>query len=399
MNLTLPKRLASIDVFRALTMLLMIFVNDLWSLKNIPGWLEHVSKEADGMGLADTVFPAFLFIVGLSIPLAISNRQQRGGTDRDLLIYIGTRTLALLVMGFFHVNLENYNRSEALLPKPIWQIAITVGFFLIWLDYSPSMAKGKKRIFQGAGVLMLVVMAALFKGGDPGHASWMRPSWWGILGLIGWSYLWGSVICLFSRERVWVLLAALGFFLMFNIGVDMGWLDDILVVKKYIWVVGDGSMPALTICGVLVTVLYRRLLAQGKTGLYWLLLTGLALAMLCTGFILRPCWGINKIRATPSWVMICTAISIACFMGLTWLVDLKGKKNWFSWIAPGGTSTLTAYLLPYIHYALLNLLGKAVLLPPALRNGMTGIAKSLIYAMLIIFITGLMERKRIRLRI
>ena len=57
------QRLASIDVFRALTMLLMIFVNDLGTLTNIPLWLEHTKAAEDGMGLADTVFPAFLFIV------------------------------------------------------------------------------------------------------------------------------------------------------------------------------------------------------------------------------------------------------------------------------------------------------------------------------------------------
>ncbi len=57
-------RIASIDILRALTMVLMIFVNDLWSLTNIPAWLGHVEKGVDGIGLADVVFPAFLFIVG-----------------------------------------------------------------------------------------------------------------------------------------------------------------------------------------------------------------------------------------------------------------------------------------------------------------------------------------------
>ena len=59
---TAQTRIASIDILRALTMVLMIFVNDLWSLTNIPDWLGHVERGVDGMGLADTVFPAFLFI-------------------------------------------------------------------------------------------------------------------------------------------------------------------------------------------------------------------------------------------------------------------------------------------------------------------------------------------------
>ena len=60
--LQLPRRIHSIDVFRAITMFLMIFVNDLWSLKDIPAWLEHTEAAEDGMGFADTIFPAFLFI-------------------------------------------------------------------------------------------------------------------------------------------------------------------------------------------------------------------------------------------------------------------------------------------------------------------------------------------------
>ena len=186
----LPRRLASIDIFRALTMFFMIFVNDLWSLKNIPGWLEHVGQYEDGMGFADTIFPAFLFIVGLSIPFAILARQAKGESQNSILSYILTRSFALLVMGFFHVNLESYSKVDALLPKPIWQILITVGFFLVWLDYSPSLAKKKKWFLQGGGIVLLIAMAFLFKGDNSrGNPGGMRPHWWGILGLIGWAYL------------------------------------------------------------------------------------------------------------------------------------------------------------------------------------------------------------------
>src|ERR1700754_3208507 len=130
------QRLASIDVFRALTMFLMIFVNDLWTLKDIPAWLEHTQAQEDGMGLSDVVFPAFLFIVGLSIPFAIGGRISKGQSRSRIFGHILFRSIALLVMGFMHVNLENYNNEAALLPKPVWQILLTISFFLIWLDYT-----------------------------------------------------------------------------------------------------------------------------------------------------------------------------------------------------------------------------------------------------------------------
>src|SRR6185295_442758 len=97
-------RIASIDILRALTMVLMIFVNDLGSLRDIPLWLEHVKPGVDGIGLADIVFPAFLFIVGLSLPYAIDNRRKKGDTEWQLVMHVLTRTFALLVMGIFLVN-------------------------------------------------------------------------------------------------------------------------------------------------------------------------------------------------------------------------------------------------------------------------------------------------------
>src|ERR1019366_8113832 len=94
-------RISSIDILRAITMLLMIFVNDLWSLKNIPGWLEHTTAQEDGMGLADTIFPAFLFFVGMSVPLSVQHRRQKGDSNNKILLHITERSFALLVMGVF----------------------------------------------------------------------------------------------------------------------------------------------------------------------------------------------------------------------------------------------------------------------------------------------------------
>ena len=67
-------RILTIDVFRAITLLLMSFVNDFWTLHGIPGWLEHAGAREDFLGFSDIIFPCFLFIVGMAIPYAIRNR-------------------------------------------------------------------------------------------------------------------------------------------------------------------------------------------------------------------------------------------------------------------------------------------------------------------------------------
>lgn len=374
----------------------MIFVNDLWTLKNIPDWLEHTAAQTDGMGLADTVFPAFLFIVGLSVPFAIQSRLSRGSSTYQSLIYILTRSFALLLMGVFHVNLENYDQS-ALISRPVWQVLITVGFFLVWLDYPLTIKKYKKAVLQAAGILILILMAFIFKGNQNGKIVGMSPQWWGILGLIGWSYLLVACIYLLVKENLTWLTAALVFFSMFNIAVHAGWLGFLNPVRSLIWITSDGSLPALTMAGVITSVIYRKFAQCDKLTQYTVTMALIGVVMLGFGFAIRPLDGISKIRATPSWTAICTGISILCFVILIYIVDIKNKREWFSAIRPAGTSTLTCYLLPYIHYAIFTMVG--ISLPVFLRTGKAGIFKSLAYAMLIILITGLLEKKRIRLRI
>jgi heparan-alpha-glucosaminide N-acetyltransferase len=403
----ISRRLASVDVFRALTMFLMIFVNDLGTLRDIPGWLEHAAKTEDRMGLADVVFPAFLFIVGLSIPFAIGNREAKGYSRQSTFMHILTRSLALLIIGIFHVNLENYDGAAALLPKPIWEIGITLAFFLVWLDYSPQMAKQKKRILQGCGIGLLVVLALLYKGdpddmtgpSSPVNYIWMTPQWYGILGLIGWSYLLCAIVYFLAKDRLSMLAGAFVFFLGFNIASRLGWLHFLDPIREYVWLVSGGALPSITMAGVVATVIYRKSDNAGKRGQGMLALAIIAMGMLAGGFLVRPIWAISKIRASPSWVLICIGISLVCFVILIYLMDIKGKESSMKLLKPAGTSTLTCYLLPYFHYSILVLLGQGILLPLVLRTGAIGIVKSLLYAFVIILITGWLEKKRLRLSI
>lgn len=399
------RRLSSIDAFRALTMFLMIFVNDLESLKNIPLWLEHAKSWEDRMGLADTVFPAFLFIVGLSIPFAIRGREAKGYSGQRTLIHILTRSFALLVMGIYHVNLENYDKVGALLPKPLWQILITIGFFLVWLDFPASFSKKKKWYLQGSGIVLLVIMALVYQGTEEygsGHLLshvWMNPQWYGILGLIGWSYLLCALIYLGVKDRLSLLIGAFLLLIGLNMADRSGYLEILDPVKNYIWIVSSGALPAIVMAGVVCSVFYRKWAEAGKRGQAMLVMGVAAILLLGAGFALRSFWGISKIRATPSWVLICTAISMACFIGLIYLMDIKGRESMIKWLKPAGTSTLTCYLLPYIHYAILNWIGVRSTLPWVFRTGGIGIIKSLLYALVIVLITGALEKRKIRLSI
>src|SRR5215213_907453 len=125
-------RIASIDVLRALTMLLMIFVNDLGNVVGAPEWLEHTKAREDGMGLADTVFPAFLFIVGMSIPFSVQNRRAKGENTASICWHIVSRAFALLVMGLFLVNGEYLNEGATRMSRGAWNSLCCLSFILLW---------------------------------------------------------------------------------------------------------------------------------------------------------------------------------------------------------------------------------------------------------------------------
>lgn len=388
----LPQRILSIDVLRALTMFLMIFVNDVAGVAQIPKWIEHTAADYDGMGFSDLIFPAFLFIVGLSLPFAVKARLKKGDSQGSILFHIVLRAVALIVMGFFHVNMESYNAQTALLSYPVYTIVLTVGFFLIWLDYPPKMAKGLKYSLMLLGILIVAVMAYLYKGGDLEHPKGLEHSWWGILGIIGWAYLFTAVVYMATRGKLALLLPAFFVFALINVTSHMN------LLHVDLWMLGDASSITLMLGGALISTLYSWLVTKEKAHFLWGLLVWLGIACIVFGFVIRPyAGGISKIYSTPAWVFSCMGITLLLFELLIYLVDVKGKKDWFSFIKPAGTSTLTCYLIPYLLYSLFSLIDFHY--PTYFNYGTGGIIRSLFVAFLVIRIVAFLERKGIRLKI
>lgn len=388
-------RLVSIDAFRAVVMLLMIVVNDIWTLIHIPGWVGHFPADKDGLGLADVVFPAFLFIVGLSVPFAIRSRRKKGDDTWAISIHIVLRAAALIIMGVFQVNLEFYPES-ALLPKGIWQILMTLAFFLIWLNYREP-DTWHARILKIVGWVLLAVLVFLYK---PSAAHWgsiaMQPHWWGILGLIGWSYGLVSLVFLYTGGRVGVQVLVFLFFLLFNMGAQSPVLDGFSELKKYVWIVGDGSMAASAACGTILSLLYLRWKDVSLARFVYYTLT-IALLLLLGGQWARQEWIVSKIWATPSFTLFSAGMSAGAFAVVVYITDVRRWTDWYNWIRPAGTSTLTCYLLPYFFYALLFFIPLG--LPEWMRTGGVGILKSLFFAWVVIALAGQLEKRRLNLKL
>ena len=85
------ERLVSLDVFRGLTIAGMVLVNNPGTWSAIFGPLKHA--EWHGITPTDYIFPFFLFIVGVAIPIALSKRIA-AGISRDTYYKIFTRFAA-----------------------------------------------------------------------------------------------------------------------------------------------------------------------------------------------------------------------------------------------------------------------------------------------------------------
>jgi len=387
-----PARVASIDVFRALTMLCMIFVNDFASLKNLPHWLGHADFHEDFLGFSDVVFPAFLFAIGLSIPFAIENRAAKGKTQLSSFVHILLRTFALLVMGVFMVNAEAGVSKEIGMQRPVFILLMLTGFFLVWNVY-PRVKSGWKRYLfialQILGVALLMYLAFIFR--DRSGAI-MQKRWWGILGLIGWTYLPCALIYLLARKRLYIHFIFLIAFILLNMAGSNQWLG---VFNGYIN--SNGAHQTLTMAGIIVSLLFVRYASANRLNSVFAILFAAGAGFLLAGTVARNFWIVNKISATPSWIFLCLGISLWLYVFLYWLLETKRKERWFNIIKPAGTATLTCYLAPSIVYSLFQIF--SVRFPEAIRTYPLGLLKSLAFALLIIGITALLGKIRIKLKI
>jgi len=114
-------RLISLDVFRGATMALMVLVNDAGDGAHAYGPLQH--SDWNGWTLTDTVFPAFLWIVGVAITLSLGKRIAAGVPRGHLFAQVLRRAAIIYVLGLV-VYAYPFNLSTQRLLGVLQRIAI-----------------------------------------------------------------------------------------------------------------------------------------------------------------------------------------------------------------------------------------------------------------------------------
>lgn len=389
-------RVLSIDIMRGLTLFLMLFVNDLY-VPGVPSWLVHTKADFDGIGLADWVFPGFLFMVGMAVPFAIQSRLKMGDTTPRVLVHIFIRTFSLLIIGVFMMNSSQLNPNLSGINKNLWAILMYVFVFLVWNQYK-TLNKSLIFILKGAGVLGLIILAAVFRSGTPENSGWMTTGWWGILGLIGWGYFAAAIVYLICKDSLLKTTVFWMFFIVMNILSQLGLTDFIDPLKPVFGVIIGGNIPSIVLTGLLFSLILRYL---EKKDIKKFLLAGIILGILvlATGFLLRNWFIISKIMGTPSWAMICNGISILVFMLLYFIIDVLGMKNWSAVFKPAGQNSLTTYLAPDILYHLIWMFSVPILFYKQSEFQWIVVSGSIVWAFAMIGFAALLSKIGIRLKL
>jgi hypothetical protein len=301
-------------------------------------------------------------------------------------------------MGVFMVNegsgLNLGEHSEELYP-----IIMVVGFFLVWNDYG-GVRPWLRRLLRLAGAAILVWMVVRFRTGD-GRV--MQARWWGILGLIGWAYMACAIIYLIARDNLKVHFPAWVFFLLLCLLftetrggeplLDLGrgnFIDSLRNTLHF----GNGSDQAIAMGGLMLTVAGwrasgRKPARRAAAGLC------AAAVLVALGFASHRLFIVSKNIATLPWVLWSSAASVTLYALLEILVR-HNLTGWAKPLAPAGTATLTAYMVPefligFCGLTGLNLWGRF--------SGLAGILYIICYVALVLAITWALGRLHIKLKL
>ncbi|HEX3986923.1 MAG TPA: DUF5009 domain-containing protein [Acidobacteriaceae bacterium] len=390
-----PARVVSIDIFRGITMAVMIFVNDLASVHGLSKWTYHMPANVNAMTYVDMVYPSFLFIVGMSLPLAVRARLKRNPSAGGLWLHVILRSLALLALGLILANVDYCDQARMHLRPEVWALLGLGGGILLWNLYT-GLSKKVVLILRLLGAALLVFVFAVFRRAVPGGEAWIDFAYPEILGLIGLTYF--AACLLYIPTRRWRLapLMWLVVLVAYNCICSAHWIR-VEHVPLYFWPFGNGCMASLIMAGVVTSLIFLdevRISGPARK-----MQVGVVMGILAfiAGWFLRPL-GISKIRATPTWALWTVAACCLLFTALYWLCDVKKHTGWAWLVRPAGSNTLLTYLIPDIYYFLVALVG-ADYLEDHWNHGWPGVVRAVAFTVAMLLIARAATRARLRMQL
>jgi predicted acyltransferase len=320
-------RLKSVDVFRGATIAAMVLVNGQFSREESYPQLAHAAW--NGWTFADTIFPSFLFIVGVSLTLSTASRLARGEDHTRLIAHAVRRSLLLFACGvgvdylrvpahdFLFFGFEPHLHLTGVLQK------IAVCYLLAFHIYLWTALRG---VVIGIIGLNLLYLALLYLYPVPGCGP----------GLL-------TVGCNFP-----------------------GYLDEI-VLDGFRW---DGTFDPdglgsilSAVTSVLFGVLAGRILLTARSPWQHLLqLLGAGLVLIAAGALLSAWVPINKQLWTTSFATLMAGLAAAGLACTIWLVEKGLLRHWYKPLEIFGSNAVAAYIISRLvaHLPRVHIMGKSL---------------------------------------
>ncbi|MCI0707307.1 MAG: DUF5009 domain-containing protein [Ignavibacteriae bacterium] len=307
-------RPVSLDVFRGATIAGMMLVNNPgdWSYVYPP--FRHAAWH--GWTYTDTVFPFFLWIVGVAMTFSFAKRIERGENAATLALHITKRSAIIFVLGlllaafpFGLVFNNNFSFATLRIPGVLQRIAVC--YFVVGLLFLRS--NYKQQLLITAALLVFYWLAMMLIP-VPGYgAGVLEPTgnlcWYIDSNLLAGHTWTGAPVPGFDPEGIFSTIPAI----------------------------------ATTLFGVLTGHLLRsEKTAEEKT--IWLFVYGSLL--LFAGAVMDLWFPINKNLWTSSYAVFMAGMSMVVLGVCYWLIDVRGLiKNLTKPLEIYGINAITVYVL------------------------------------------------------
>ncbi|MBZ5643158.1 MAG: DUF5009 domain-containing protein [Acidobacteriia bacterium] len=300
----------------------MILVNDPGSWSHIYPPLEHA--DWNGWTPTDLIFPAFLFMVGVSMTLSFASRVSRGVSRGALAIHVLRRSALIFGIGLFLNGFPSFDFSSIRIMGVLQRIAVcylVAGLLYLLLSRGKegadenARARSKSAMIAGIAVILLVGYWALLKFVPvPGYGA----------GHLGKDDNLGAYIDrTLMGGHLW--------------SESMTWDPEGLL----------STLPAIAtlLIGILAGE-WLRSDREGKRKAAGLVAVGLVL--MAVGQLLHPYFPINKNLWTSTFVLFTGGFAMLALAACYWAVDLRGWRRWAAPWLVFGMNAILAYALAAI---------------------------------------------------
>jgi hypothetical protein len=376
----------------------MLFVKDLY----IPGllpWISEPSSGSVGKELAGGVFPAFLFMFGMTIPFAISEKINENLSSYDIIRHIFSRTIILLVIGILMVNTTRVNPELTGFGKNIWSLLMFIAVFLAWNRYHEKENNFFTIIgLRFLGLAALVFIVFKFRSGTFENGGSLITGWWEIPGLAGWGLLVSALTFLALRNSIFGTLLIWLVFLGLNILSQLMLLEFLNPVRPYLGVILDGYFPVIFLSGHLAGLVLKKFSSTEYRKVFLSLLF-MSLLMIVTGYSLREWIFTTGVSGNPGIALVCCGLTLIIFILIYWVADVRKNDRWFNFLKPAGENSFTTYIAPNIIYYLLLISGLPVFFYHNSANIFLNVLGSALWAIIMVFLISVLVRLNIKLKI